>query len=226
MIVKTSFFKGEIYIPHSVPSVTDNVLGVESSLAHFIMEYERECLIKLLGYHLAIEFISQLDDATSSGIIAGGDVKWDELLNGKTYSDANSGLEKQWRGLRYKSAESHTEPDVSLLAYYIYYFYESNDFITRGDTGNQVEDAKNATRVLPTQKVTKAFNKFIGFAQRGYFNATSDVYFGGLGVDYQYNEQGGETSLYSFIDDMNDFTVDTYENFNPKKWVNRNQFGI
>lgn len=226
MIVKPNFFKGEIYIPHSAPSVTDNVLGVESSLTYFIGEYEREGLIKLLGYHLAIEFIGQLDDTTSNGIIAGGDVKWSELLNGKTYFDANSGLEKRWRGLRYKSTESQGEPDVSLLAYYIYYFYESNDFITRGDTGNQVEDAKNATRVLPTQKVTKAFNKFIGFAQRGYFNATPDVYCDGFGVDYQYNEQGGEISLYGFIDDINGLTADTYENFNPKKWVNRNQFGI
>jgi len=47
----------------------------------------------------------------------------------------------------------------------------------------------------------------------------------GFGIDYY--EENMETSLYTFIRDMNHLVADTYDNFKPTYWNRQqNQFGI
>tara|TARA_R110000764_G_C11027156_1_gene384738 strand:- start:3236 stop:3916 length:681 start_codon:yes stop_codon:yes gene_type:complete len=226
MITKSTYYKNEIYTPHSVVSVSSDVTDVEESLFDFIEEYEREALISLLGYHLAIEFINNLDASKSNGLVDSADEKWNELLNGKTYSSPDTGKTVVWRGIRFKSIASREHPDVSMLAYYVYYNYQSNSYITMGDTGAQIVDSKNAQSVVPTQKVVKALSKFIAFAQKGFFNPKRVIYSDGLGVDYYEEAINIEISLYKFIYDSNNIVEDYYADFTPKKWNEVNQFGI
>lgn len=226
MITKPTYYKREIYIAHASPSITDNVKEVEGELESTIEEYEREALM-LLGYHLAIAFISNLDITQSNGLKGTADAKWDELLNGHTYTSPSTGKDSVWRGIRFKSTESQTEPDMSLLAYFVYYFWQSNDYITIGTTGAQIEVADNAERVVPTQKVINALRKFAKMLQGGFYDSQPKVYAGGLGVDYYGSQANVEVSLFRFVADMNIITPDYYEGFEPKKVSSgSNQFGI
>lgn len=221
-ITKNSFYTGEIYIPHAKPSITDGNTQVEQSLLDFIDDYERDALIKSLGYKLGTEFISNLDSSQTNGLKVGADAKWDDLLNGKEYLDSDGDTIK-WEGIRWKSVGSE-EYNRSFLAYYVYVFFENDYNITRGNIGNEQEQSKNATRVSASPKITKAFNKFIERVQ-GSYKAPTIVYKDyGYGVDY-YNG-GQEISMYRFINDMNDLDDTTYPNFNPKRWNLVNQFGI
>lgn len=231
MIVKPSFFKNEIYLPHANPSISDSVTGVESKLVDFINRYEREALERCLG-KLSIEFFKNLDASEPSFIKASSDVKWDQLMNGHTYTKPN-GDELTWKGIR-----RHTmplgmpvsdEPDYSFLAEYVYFHYESNDFITRADSGNAKVKPANAYVEKPNNKVIKAWRRFTEAVQgntrcSNYFYKSG--FLGGFGVDYYGFGNHYDVSLYQFIRDMNNIDSDTYPDFTPKIWGQINQFTI
>lgn len=220
MIINNSYFKGEIYLPFSAPSVSDDTKKTESDVMEFINEYARDVLLKSLGTTLFIEFQSQLDSEEENGLIDGADSKWDDLLNGKVYTNPE-GDDVIWRGIRFKSIESGGY-NRSFIANYVYFHYESDFFITRSGIGNQIEMGKNAETVIPNQKVVKSWNKFVGLVQGGEIKPTIVR---GIGLDY-YNAGGVDVSLYKFIEDSNDLVEDTYEGFNPKTWGELNQFGL
>jgi hypothetical protein len=224
MIIDNTYFKGEIYIPHATPMVTDQVTGVDNKIQDFIWDYVYECLFKSLGSILLNEFIGELDGDNANGLVTGADAKWDNLLNGHTYNDPQTGKAVVWRGLRFKST-SKSNYDRSLLAYYVYYHYESNDFITRSDIGNQQEQGKNAIAIIPNQKVVKAWRKFVYLVQGESVSPRIIERPFGYGIDY-YSQGDEEVSLYKFIEDQNEIVEDTYAEFNPKTWTNINEFGI
>jgi len=220
MIINNSYFKGEIYLPFSAPSVSDDTKKTEDDVMEFINEYARDVLLKSLGTTLFIEFQSQLDSEEENGLKVGVDSKWDELLNGKVYTNPE-GDDVIWRGIRFKSVDTGAY-NRSFIANYVYFYYESNFFITRSAIGNQIEMGKNAETVIPNQKVVKSWNKFVSLVQGGEVKPTIVR---GIGVDY-YNAGGVDVSLYKFIEDSNDLVEDTYADFNPKTWVELNQFGL
>ncbi len=234
MIVNNVYFKNDIYLPHAKVSATDAVKDVESKLDDYIDHYEQDCLFKCFGSILYTEFIATLDDTETTFIKSGEDAKWGYLLNGLSYTNPN-GDDVIWKGIRQKtiSLGSSTVPSVydkSFLADYIYYHYESNDYITRANAGSVKSKSANAITVAPTQKVVKAWRKFVRLVQgdseaNPYFYKESAVNLGGLGVDY-YQGNGTEVSLYQFINDQNELVEDTYANFEPKHWGNINQFGM
>ena len=81
MIIDKTYFKGEIYIPHANPSITDGVLSEGAKLNDFIDEYERDCLIKSLGYNLFIQLENEIDITKPNKLKDSTDEKWDFLLN-------------------------------------------------------------------------------------------------------------------------------------------------
>jgi hypothetical protein len=227
MIIKNSYFKGEIYLPHAKPGATDAVIGVEANVNDFINEYVRDCLIKCLGVKLALEFIAELNPLEANGLKDTADAKWNLLLNGNpSYTDPNDSQETLvWKGIRYKSF-SGGEYDKSFLAYYVYYFEEKNANVTRGDTGNQQTKTKNAERSFTGEKPVNAWNKFLTWVQGS--GVTPKIYHSFdtvVGVDYLNTSE--EVCLYKYINDTNSNTPDTFLNFQPKAWgVEINTFGI
>jgi len=238
-IVNNTYFKNEIYIAHAKPGIADAVTEVESKVNDFINEYEQDCLIKSLGVLLANEFFSKLDSSRPNFIKEGEDAKWDELLNGKTYE--KEGKTVVWKGIRIKSKSLGDElqgglPDVSFLANYIYFFYESNFFITRGNAGSGSNKSANMETIVPNQKVVKAWNKFVQMVQGGVFNSSYPNFegnyfekegrFGGLGVSFYNEDEMLNVPMYKFISDMNELLEGAYADFSPKQWSFMNQFGI
>lgn len=224
MIIDNTYFKNEIYIPHAKPSVVKGVVSVSNEIDAFINKYTEDCLIKCLGYPLFKEFASQLDFAEDNGLKPTADAKWDDLLNGKEYTDAN-GLETRWRGIRYQNFNETDSPyDMSFLAYYVYFYYERNADTGNAGVGQSKAQAKNADRVSPNQKITFAWQNFFEIVQDKTFFPTIYENRNGLGIDWQ--GMNTEQTLYSFINYMNELDPATYPNFTPKNWSNINQFGI
>lgn len=222
MITDNNYYIDEIYIPHAVREASDSYLDVKSSVGRFISKYERDCLLKSLGRGLFREFEQNIDASEPSKIKTGSDAKWDELMNGAEYTDAE-GNHKSWRGIRFESiaGEGH---DSSFLANYVYFFYEKNDDTTRTNVGNVKESAKNASRVSKMPKVSSAWNEFVGMVQG---NSPAPNVFtrnGILGVDWY--QGGSEVSLYEFINDKNKTDESTYSGFTPKTWSTINAYGL
>lgn len=224
-IINNTYFKNDIYIPKAKPSITDDVTALPADIVAFINEYERDCLIKCLGLSLYLKLEAEFDFTQANLLKVTADSKWNELLNGKELYINSNGLEVNWRGIRYKSVPS-SNYDKSLLAYYIYFFYEEDNYSTVGSTGHQVNDAKNATTVSSRPKAVKAWRKFYEMVVGVY--SKPKIYEGlfGYGIDYSNQNSNSEVSLYTFIEDMNKLDSDTYENFSPFKWKNANQLDI
>ena len=232
MIINNTYFKGDIYLPHAKPGITDSITDVEAKVLDFIDQYEAECLEECFGNRLALEFFSNLDDTEPTLIKSGADAKWDELLNGKAYTNP-SGDEVVWKGIRrvttsLGSANSLVY-DKSFLAQYVYFFYESNAHITRTNAGNAKIKSANAEMATHSQKSVKAWREFTkqvqGETDKNPYFIKGGI-FGGVGADYYTGGYGSEISLYQFINDSNELVEDTYENFEPKEWGRINQLSM
>ena len=220
LIIDNSYFINDIYIPHAKPSITDSVTGVGTEIVSFIDEYERECLIKTLGYQLFKEFETKLDRNSINGLVNNADVKWDYLLNGREYTKSNGDL-AYWQGLRCKTNQAYNK---SLLAQYVYFFYEKSDDDSRVGVGNVKEKAANADTVSKTPKVIAAWRKFCKSVQGSCSKPAVYIKHNGVGVDWY--DSSGESSMYEFIAESNLVDETTYPNWKPTYFENANQFGI
>lgn len=223
MIIDSTYFKNSIYIPHAEPSMSDSVTSVDNDLTSKINEYSRECLIKCLGYSLFNSFSSNLDKSKPNGLKDTAEAKWDTLLNGEVYVNPK-GETVEWRGIRWENVKDGGYTH-SFLAYYVYYFYEQDDYITRSSIGHQKDEAKNAERVTPTHKVVNAWRRFFKIVQ-GDTELKSIVYYKDYGYGIDFYTGDGEITLYQYIIDKNNLIADTYPGFKPKLWLNKNQYGI
>lgn len=223
MIIDNTYFIDEIYISHAKPSITDDVTQVENDIMNFINEYSRDCLVKSLGYSLFKEFSEQLDQAAPNGLKETADAKWDKLLNGGEFTDSQ-GVLRNWRGIRYKNVESG-KYNRSLLANYVYWFYEQDQNTTRTDIGDVQEKAKNAKSKSRIPKVNNAWRKFIKEVQGTNIGPDIVCKEYGFGIDY-FGQEGDEVSMYKFINETNNQAPDTYKDFRPKSWLQSNQMGI
>lgn len=224
MIIDNTYFTGEIYIPHAKPGITDSVVGIDNEVISFINEYAKECLFKSLGAQLYADLELNLDSGDATWVDPLSDAKWDELVNGKDYTDPISELDVKWKGIRYINELGGSTYDRSFLAYYTYFFYEKKSHITRSEIGHEQEKAHNARLVMPTDKVVNAWNKFVTLVQgEGNIKKYLASPFG-LGVDYY--SGNSDVSLYKFINDSNTISEGTYANFKPKLWNRINQLGL
>lgn len=226
MIVDNSYFINEIFIPHAKPSITDNVLDIDAELVSFIEVYSSDCLVKCLGYSLFKEFENNLDSTAANGLKSGAEEKWNELLNGKEYLDKYN-KKVYWPGIREKVG---AEYKMSFIADYVYYMFEESNDSSRAGVGNVKEQSENAQIVSKTPKVIFAWRRFfekvvgkeilpVTYCGGAY------SYESGIGVDW-YGISQHKKSLYQFIMDSNANDPDTYKDFSPYPFKNKNQFGF
>ena len=188
MIISSSYFKGFLNVAVAIAPNSD-LLGDDVLLNRYIAKYEPELLVKLLGYPLYKDLMTNIAD--TSGI-------WYELLNGKEYQV--DGVDVKWQGLIFNDGET----DRSLIANYIFYFYLLEKQKTLSGVGMVRSEATNATSANATQEANYAFNEFVDMVMIG----------------------NGLRSLYQFIQDMNDATADTYEDWYPSMFEYKNSLGL
>jgi hypothetical protein len=229
-ITDNTYYKNEIYIPHAKPSVTSDVTTVSAELDAFIEEYERDCLIKCLGFQLFKLFYDELDNSETNGLLATADAKWNDLLNGKDYTNSQGDL-VSWRGIRWKAMSTDTLYSRSFLANYVFYNYEQNADVFRTGVGYVKGQAKNAEERSPAPRVINAWRKMVDVIQgkEKVVTVLNHQYHHlnrhGLALDYYYDNS--EITLYRFIRDMNLAVDETYPDFKPQYWnAYKNQFGI
>lgn len=117
---------------------------IQTEIDGYIARFEREILIKTLGFDLYYNFIAALSGTP--------DQKWLDLRDGKIY--VQDGVNKRWRGLINDEKES-------LIAYYVYYqFLKSNNQYASGN-GVKLVNSENSVNQSPIQKQKDAYNRMV-----------------------------------------------------------------
>ncbi len=142
-LIDSTYFVGEISLPANV------LTGDLADISPYIVKYEREALIELLGYTLYKVLKVEIEAASYT-------TKWDRLVNGHEYEITYLGDTHlvKWNGL------INTEL-VSLLAYYIFNKYMRFHITHTSGFGELMQNAENATKTSPSTRMVNAWNRFI-----------------------------------------------------------------
>lgn len=143
-LIDTTYFVREIALPAS------SLTGTLADIDNFIVKYEREALIDLVGYTL----YKQL----KAGIDAGAPYeheRWNRLITGHEYSITYLGDTHlvKWNGLINSDL-------VSLIAYYIFYQYVKHHATHTSGVGEILSVTENSVKISPAQRMVNAWNNF------------------------------------------------------------------
>lgn len=137
-IIDYTFFQGNIDLPVGSPDV-------QAEVDMFVSNYEPEYLQKALGYAFGKLFII--------GGVPSPDARFQKLLNGGEYTDAN-GVLRKWEGL--KPANKLTP-----IANYCYFYYSRNATTYTTSVGEQKGKAVNSNNSSPFMKEFRAWNEMV-----------------------------------------------------------------
>jgi len=142
-LIDTTYFVGEIALPGSV------LTGDLADINPYIVKYEREALIDLVGYTLYKQLKAEIDAASYT-------TKWDRLVNGHEYEISYLGDTHlvKWNGLINSDL-------VSLLAYYIFYQYMKFHITHTASVGEIFANTENSSRISPNDRMVNAWNEFV-----------------------------------------------------------------
>jgi len=151
MIIDTSFFVGELDIP------TNNA-NVEPALTAFIVKYEKQFLIGLLGYELYLLF----KNAISVDPIV--DPIYLKLLHGDTYQYKD--VVYFWEGFKeiIVAPDAQADPPVvgkyrSIITNYVYYWWIRNQETKNTGIGVVSTKSENAVKVSGAAKAVRAMSE-------------------------------------------------------------------
>lgn len=138
--IDSTYFTGEIAVPGA---------SSETGLTQAITQYEKEILIKLLGYKLYSLLIADLSNG------APVTQKYIDLVNGKEFTLTYNGADYtvKWEGLANTALQS-------LIAYYVFYKYVERNITSFYGTGvSQANVQEGWSRVNPEMKMIHAWER-------------------------------------------------------------------
>lgn len=162
MIIDSSYFQSkETFIPNVIaqPNMQSNTPSEATQLQMEIDSREYELLVSFLGAEQTNELLDQFE--TNGTFKSTALQKWKDLVDGVD----------NWRGLRFTIGTKK----ISLIAYYVFYYYLGESYSTFNTTGVQVSESKNANTISPIQKQVNAWNSFVEL-----YNGISE------GIDYRF----------------------------------------
>jgi len=133
-LVNSSFFIRDINL------VNLNQTAVLERLNSFISRYEAECLRKILGRPLYDLVLSESSERIT------------DLIYGTGYQSP-VGFDRYWEGMVH-------DVDVSLIANYVYFFFQEANAKQTTGTGTKTSKAESAEAVSPADKMVKAWAFF------------------------------------------------------------------
>jgi len=144
-LIDKTYFIGEISLPAQV------LEGDLADISPYIVKYEREALIELLGYTLYKDLKAEIDAVPQVFT-----TKWDWFVNGHEYEIDYIGdtYLVKWNGLI-------NSEFLSLLAFYIYYHYLKFHISHTSGIGELLQNAENAAKTSASEKMVSAWNRFI-----------------------------------------------------------------
>lgn len=137
IIIDYTYFIRNINIPNIAPTPNNPIL---ERLNSFIEKYEPECLLNILGYELYKLLLTE----SSQRML--------DIIYGAEYFDEVGDLRK-WNGLVY-------DPKISLIANYIYYFFQEASATQTTGVATSVSKTESAVSVSPADKMINAWNFF------------------------------------------------------------------
>ena len=140
MFIDSTYFTGEIAVPSA---------SSETSLTQAITQYEKEILLKLLGYKLYSLLIADLSNG------APVTQKYIDLVNGKEFTLTYQGADYlvKWEGLINSSK-------ISILSYYTFYKYVERNITSFYGTGVSTSNVQEGwSRVSPEMKMIHAWER-------------------------------------------------------------------
>lgn len=139
-LIDTTYFNDEVLIAGV------ETLDVSASLCDFIKKYEPIMLKKAMGYEFYKLFESALQSNPTSG-------RWYDLVVGADFYMGTTLYE--WEGLKDDTLKK------SIIANYVYYFYQRNELSNTARLGEVRSNAENATRVTAEYKMINAWNYMV-----------------------------------------------------------------
>lgn len=139
-LINSSFFIRNLNIPNIETPVSPDTNKVLQRLISFIAKYEPECLQKILGYPLYKLFLTE------------SSARMTELLYGAEYLD-ECGITQKWQGLVH-------DTDISLIANYIYFYYQEASASQTTGVNTSVIKGSQSVLVSPQDKMINAWNFF------------------------------------------------------------------
>lgn len=133
-IINQTFFVRELEIPN-----LGNTADLDR-LTYFIAKYEPDCLLKIFGYPLYKLFGSESSSRMT------------DLLNGAEYVDG-LGETRKWQGIKH-------DTNISLIANYIYFYYQQHKAAHSSGVGTNVSKPEAGTAYSPADKMAQAWNFF------------------------------------------------------------------
>lgn len=139
-LIDWTYFIRNITITNIDPIKTNNAVTFDR-IVSFILKYEPECLKGILGYELYKALLTE----TSQRIT--------DLVFGAEYTDSCGNLQ-YWRGL------VQPTPKISLIANYIYYYYQDANATQTSGVNTNVPKGEASTAVSVGDKMLDAWNFF------------------------------------------------------------------
>lgn len=208
-IINRTYFRDDIRLANIHDPSPNKEAGNGLLLDGFILKYEREVLIKCLGYPLFKLFKAQFDIDATTGVWTlkdDADAKWDELLSGTEYQINDR--DAIWKGLVYSYSDvADAEPNKSLIAPYVYSKFVVSEEYSHAGIGFQREKSKNSENVPAYVKAVHAWNEFVCMTVHS-------------------NQYNLEVTLYDFLQDMNTLAADTYPNWIGEHFKLKNRYGL
>lgn len=145
-LIDSTYFIGEIALPAQA------LTGDYADIDPYIVKYEKEALIELIGYTLYKELKTGID----AGAPDYGAEKWKRLITGHEYEITYLGDTHlvKWNGLI-------NSEKISLLAYYIFNKYVRYHVTHTSGFGELIQSAENAVKTSPATRMVNAWNRFI-----------------------------------------------------------------
>ena len=132
-LIDNSYFTGEINLPGEL------LTGSFATMDSYIEKYEKDFLIKLLGYTTYKDFLA--NPSTYAG-----------LINGAEYTMQYNGLKTvRWNGLV-------NDDLISPIAYYVYYHFMRDLATSTATVGVTMANSENSSVVSMSHKLTFAWN--------------------------------------------------------------------
>ena len=157
-----------------------------STIDSSIDKYEKEVLLKVLGYDLYQLFIDNPTDARFVDLSVGKEFEFD--FCGKT-------VKRKYVGFKNSEKES-------LIAYYVYFKHQSINQTFTSTVGEVRSSTENASPASANQKLTRAWNNFVelsGDLNNTYYNNYNNhYYFNSLEIS-TYQHVNSAPSLFNFI---------------------------
>ena len=184
-----------------------------ASIDSSIDKFEKEALLKVLGYDLYQLFIANPSDARFVDLSVGAEFEFD--FCGKT-------IKRKYVGL--KNAEKE-----SLIAYYVYFKHQSINETFSSTVGEVKPSTENASPASARMKLTRAWNKFIELS--GDLNKTDYKKYYGLYYFDQldlstYQHVNTDPSLFNYLLANKDVYPEWEYGFSPCESNKINIFGI